>query len=146
MSLKKEERLHHKKLVEELFKSGKSFYEYPLRVIWKAYSPQQLNLAFSKEVPAGIGKLQMLIAVPKKKRKKAVDRVLLRRRIREAYRLNRVLLKKGLESENKIDTLSVAFIYQHTENCSYSTIEEKMKTALARLNKLFVNQEADKNT
>ncbi len=42
-----------------------------------------------QDAPADVGALQMLVTVPKKKRRRAVDRVLMRRRIREAYRINR---------------------------------------------------------
>lgn len=69
---------------------------YPLRMVWRANE--------KRIKPSGI---QFLISVPKKKLRHAVDRVAMRRRIREAYRLNRHLIKLPAE----IPALDVAFIY-----------------------------------
>lgn len=84
-------------------------------------------------MPDNIAKLQMMVTVPKKKRRRAVDRVLLRRRIREAYRLNRISLREMLENNPRVGTLSVAFVYIHDQNMPYAVIQDKMKTALAKL-------------
>lgn len=132
LSFPKSERLHHRSLVEGLFREGKSFYEFPLRVTWRVLSTEMLTKNFRNEVPQGIGSLQMMVTVPKKKRKKAVDRVLLRRRIREAYRLHRLDLRNDVESSG-IATLSVAFVYIHNANLSYQAIEEKMLASLQKL-------------
>src|SRR5580698_8922914 len=73
----KEERLCNKKLIHELFHKGSSFLCYPFKVSWLAVAePQQF--------PA-----QVLLSVSKKRFKHAVDRNLLKRRIREAYRLGK---------------------------------------------------------
>ena len=84
-------------------------------------------------MPDRIDSLQMLITVPKKKRRHAVDRVLMRRRIREAYRLNRLALKEEMDSNPDVRTLGMAIIYLHDKNLPYSTIENKMKLLLNRL-------------
>lgn len=75
----------------------------------------------------------MMVTVPKKKRKRAVDRVLIRRRIREAFRLNSGGLKTRIESQPDIASLSLSLIYIHNENIPYSVIEEKMKCLLDRM-------------
>ena len=139
--MKKEERLHHRSLVEGLFRKGRSFYEYPLRVIWRTMTPEEISSNFRSTVPEGIGRVQMMVTVPKKKRKRAVDRVLMRRRIREAYRLNRGLLKEKTEADERIRTLSIAFIYQHTDNMPYAAIEEKMKRVLEKLGRSITKTE-----
>lgn len=133
LTLKKTERLRHRSLVERLYREGRSFYEFPLRVSFNRLSPQSLSSNFRNHVPEGIGKLQMMITVPKRKRKKAVDRVLLRRRIREAYRLNRIPLKTMAENNPGLGSFSVSFVYIHNENLPYAFIEEKMKKSLAKL-------------
>ena len=69
---------------------------YPLRMVWR------VNTA--RSVPAGI---QFLISVPKKKLRHAVDRVTMRRRIREAYRLNRHLIPLP----EHVAALDTAFVY-----------------------------------
>lgn len=140
----KEERLHHRSLVERLFREGTSFYEFPLRVTYNQLSPQQLTDNFRDHVPEGISGLQMMITVPKKKRKRAVDRVLLRRRIREAYRLNRLQLKETVEKKkDEIATFSVSFIYIHDQNLPYSSIEFKMKKVLKKLEQIINKEKKD---
>lgn len=84
-------------------------------------------------VPEGIGSLQMMVTVPKKKRRKAVDRVQMRRRIREAYRLHRLRLRKYIEDTPSIRTLSMALVYVHDKNLPYLTMEEKMKSLLHKI-------------
>ena len=92
--------------------------------------------SFRAELPPQLGKLQMLITVPKKKRRHAVDRVLMRRRIREAYRLNRLSLKETVENIPHSGTLSLAFIYLSDTNLPYSTIEKKMRRLLSKVSNL----------
>lgn len=130
----KEERLHHRSLVEGLFRHGKSFYEFPFRVNWRRMDIEEFEKNFRNSIPCGIGCLQMMVAVPKKKRRHAVDRVLLRRRIREAYRLNRLSLRDIIE-ESEIRHLGLALIYTCDKNLPYSVIEEKIKTVLEKLRK-----------
>ncbi len=134
-TLRKDEKLRHKRLVDELFGEGESLYDFPLRLVWRRISPEALEDSFKNGVPPRVGELQMLITVPKKKRRHAVDRVLMRRRIREAYRLSRLPLKERLEADMSVGTLSVAFIYLCDKNLPYSLIEEKMSRLLSKLAK-----------
>lgn len=94
---------------------------------------EALEKNFRNRPPEGIGKVQMLVTVPKKKRRKAVDRVLMRRRIREAYRLNRFPLYEGADSCNDLATLSLAIVYIHNQNLPYGAIEEKIKIVIEKV-------------
>lgn len=143
LTLRKGEKLRHRTLVEGLFREGKTLYEYPLRLTWRIISKDELRNSFRDKIPDKIDTLQMLITVPKKKRRHAVDRVLIRRRIREAYRLNRTELKKCVESAGEIGGLHLAFIYIHTENMDYSLIEKKMKRLLAKVRCALTNEKSD---
>lgn len=132
LTLRKEEKLRHKSLVDPLFREGKSTYEFPLRMTWRLLSPEELEESFKGPAPENIGKLQMLVTVPKKKRRHAVDRVLMRRRIREAYRLCRKELLHEVAQLPTTGTLSMAFIYIHNENLPYATIENKVRALLRK--------------
>lgn len=133
LTLRKGEKLRHRSLVDPLFREGHTLYEFPLRLTWRVLSPEELEKSFRDCVPDDIDSLQMLITVPKKKRRHAVDRVLMRRRIREAYRLHRLPLKQQVDSDEGIRTIGMALIYLDNKNVPYSTIENKMKLLLNRL-------------
>ena len=133
MKLPKSARLHHRSLQERLFSEGSGFQEFPLKLRWHALTAEELASNFRNRVPDLIGPVQVLVSVPKKFRRKAVDRVLLRRRIREAYRLNRPGLLAIVKEIPEIRTLSLGFIYVHKENASYAEIEARMKKILSKL-------------
>jgi ribonuclease P protein component len=107
----KSERLTSKRDIEELFKNGSSFFDFPLLV-------KYLNSSESRH--------QVLISVPKKYQKKAVKRNRLKRKIRESYRLNKHLLES-------IDSKYIGIIYLSKEDMSFNQLEIKLKAILARL-------------
>lgn len=133
MRFPKSARLHHRSLQERLFSEGSKIHEYPLKLVWNALTPAELEKNFRSRVPSLIGPVQVLVSVPKKKRRKAVDRVLMRRRIREAYRLNRTPLLDVLAALPAVRTLSVGLVYMKEANSDYAEIEEKMIKLLTRL-------------
>ena len=143
LTFRKEERLRHHSLVENLFRSGKTLYEFPFRLTWDALDSETLEKRFRNGVPPRIGQVQMMVTVPKKKRKKAVDRVLMRRRIREAYRLNRLSLKRELGNRDDIRVLMLAIVYIHDKNLSYEIIDEKFRNLLLKLVKKIGKKEGN---
>ena len=76
---------------------------------------------------------QVLFSVSKKSFKRAVDRNLVRRRCREAYRLNKESLL-ALSTESRPSY--IAFLYLAKEITSYDVIETAMKQSLKKLEKL----------
>ncbi len=68
--------------------------------------------------------MQVAFTVPKKKFKRAVDRNLLKRRMREAYRLNKSLIEE--KNQSKLKELSIIFIYSSQEILSTEKIESAM--------------------
>lgn len=115
----KKEKLKSQKEIELLFKQGKSINQFPIRLIYKVKNEQN-------NVPINFG-----VSVPKKKIKLAVNRNLIKRRIREAYRLNNHDLKtKLLEKQKEINMM---VIYGSEQILSYKEIEEKIKVILSRL-------------
>ena len=73
----------------------------------------------------------MTVAVPKKLVKRAVDRNLLKRRTREAYRLNKDLLLSKIKSEDS--TYQLVFLYQTKGLADYQTIRSSIRFLLMKL-------------
>jgi len=103
-TFKKSERLSQKKLIQELFDKGSSFYLYPFKI-----------LHFPHEKPIN----QVMISVPKSIYKRAVDRNTIKRRIREGYRLNKARLVS-----NKF--FFIAYIYTAKEILPSAFIHKKI--------------------
>lgn len=133
LTLPKSRRIHHKTLLDGVFEKGKKITTYPLRMVWRPLTEDQLREAFCQHVPEGIGRVQILISVPKRKLRHAVDRVAMRRRIRESYRLNQHMLDETLEKYPKIRTISLAFVYMSTERIDMNVIQCRMGRTLEKL-------------
>jgi ribonuclease P protein component len=125
-TFKKEERLCSKKLLEELFNSGSSFLVYPFRITW-----------LKSALPAN-ARVQVVIGVSKRKFKKAVDRNLLKRRIREIYRLNKEEYLYSFITES----LALGINYVGNEIYDYHMMDKKLKAAFLKLEKLYTEQYA----
>lgn len=109
-SFGKEEKLCSDKDIDLLYKTGHSFLCHPIVI----YHLPQSHLSISK----------VLVSVSKKKFKRAVDRNLLKRRMREAYRLNKSILNVPS---------FLGFVYVGNEPTTYQIIE---KAIIQGLNKM----------
>jgi len=123
----KQERLCSETRINELFLSGESFMSYPVRVVWLAFKSDQNP------------EIQVVMSVPKKKLKHAVDRNRVKRLLREAYRLNKKVFREQAISLGF--SLHIAFIWIPSEVLEYPKVEKKMKDALAKLEKLIQEKE-----
>ena len=86
--------------------------------------------------------VSILVSVSKRRFKRAVKRNRVKRQIREAYRMNKHGLLAVL-TEKKC-RLAVAFIYLSDQLVDSSVIEDRMKTALARIaEKVAANAETE---
>ena len=81
-TLPRAERLRTLGAIRRLFESGESGFVYPFRYVWFAEADE-------------IASVEVLFSVPKKFHKRANKRNLLRRRTKEAYRLQKQTLKNG---------------------------------------------------
>ncbi|MES2653533.1 MAG: ribonuclease P protein component [Bacteroidota bacterium] len=119
-TFKKEERLCSKKSLDLLFKNGSSFLVYPFRITY-------LFIDEVHHYPA-----QVVINVAKKRYKRAVDRNLIKRRTREAYRLQKeLLLYSRLQHRTELLLLSLQFIGK--EKYEYDFFEKKLASAFKKL-------------
>lgn len=73
---------------------------------------------------------QVLFAVPKKYIRKAVDRNKIKRRLREAYRLNKDII---LSEKAPPVPYVIGYVYLSKEKMLYKDLESKLKSCLKRL-------------
>ena len=115
------ERLRSLKAIRRVFDEGRGGFVYPLRYV-----------ALTQPYEEGeSGRVEVLFSVPKKFHKRANKRNLLKRRMREAYRLNRREIVEQLESKGL--SLDLALIYSTKEIHSYKTIENAIQKVLGQV-------------
>ncbi|MDX8341625.1 ribonuclease P protein component [Draconibacterium sp. IB214405] len=117
-SLKKEERLCSKKVIDKLFAEGESFLAFPLKVV---------HLKTDLPLPV---KVQAGFTVSKKIFKRAVKRNRIKRLMREAYRLNKQKLPTLADDKQ----MAVFFIFIGKELPTFQQVEKAVKKALYKLN------------
>ncbi len=123
-ALHKNEKLCSRTATQELFAHGHGVMAYPLRAVWRVAQPDQWR---PNRAP-----VQFMVSIPKKKIRTAVGRVLLRRRTREAYRLNRKLLLPALQQAGGV-LVDVSFIWLSHHEAPYAVVQEKMCEILAKI-------------
>ncbi len=127
-TLNKRERIKKRKEIEYLFKEGKVFNVFPLRVFYFFDRDRHSKaLEESKEKTF----LKVGVGVSKRHFKKAVDRNRIKRLVREAYRLQKLPLQNMLKEKGY--SLKVFFIYTGKELPEYLLIKEKVATVLSQL-------------
>lgn len=122
-SLQKNQRLKREKQIQYLFHKGKSILVYPVKV----------QYLFQKPAENQAGNFQFGVSVSKRYFKKAVARNLLKRRMREAFRLQKTGLETALAESS--GNLSIMFIFVGKEMLEYQIIKEAINQILTRLTK-----------
>ena len=117
-ALPKSERLSSLTAVRRLFADGASGFVYPFRyMIFKTESTTPT--------------VEVLFSVPKRNHKRANKRNTLKRRMREAYRLNNDALHAAIK-EHGMD-VDIAFVYSTKDLLPYNTIEHAVRRILAEV-------------
>ena len=114
-SFTKSERLCSFREIQSLMKNGESFFHYPFKVVY-----EKVVLTQEQQRPNAI-----IVSVPKRNFKRAVKRNLLKRRIRESYRLN-----KGILTAPQGCSINILFVYVAKDIKEYSYIETRLKEAM----------------
>lgn len=118
-SFTKEERLKSEVEISLVYNSGEKTFSHPFKVYFlkkKSDNLTQLDDSIDQ------GKLRICISVPKRKFKKAVDRNLIKRRTREAFRLNKHTWYNKIEKIN----VDLYLIFIGNEISEYANIEKSM--------------------
>ena len=113
------ERLNNKVAINNLFEKGQSVVISPFRLVWAENNHSRHSIA------------QTLISIPKRNISLATKRNVIKRRINEAFRLNKEKLYTELNERNK--QINIAIIYQKQEIQTYKIIEQKINLLLSRL-------------
>ena len=117
-ALPKSERLSSLTAVRRLFADGASGFVYPFRyMVFKTEST----------TPS----VEVLFSVPKRNHKRANKRNTLKRRMREAYRLNNDALHAAIVEHDK--EVDIAFVYSTKDLLPYKTIEHAVRRILAEV-------------
>ena len=122
LTFSKSERIVSNKLLEALFDKGSShsLAAFPLRAVFYMHASR---------TPAD-EPVQILVSVPKKRFKHAVDRNRVKRQVREAYRHHKQLVTTTVDDRQ---CLFIAFIWQADELKPSAVVERSVVNLLGRI-------------
>ena len=130
-TLPPEQRLKSRTQIDLLFGEGERGFAFPVRFLVRVERLEPLPAAESMPVVRGQGpsspqpEAVVMVSVPKRLHKRANVRNLLKRRMREAYRLNKEPLREICIRENI--RLSLGLLYTSGEIADYKTIEHAVR-------------------
>lgn len=133
--LSKKERISSLKAIEHLIARGHYVGSGPLRCCWvirDTGTAEASKVIVKQGTPVHLNRI--VVSVPKKMFRRAVKRNLLKRRIREAYRLQKQLL-----TGNGVDLM---FVYKSKDIAPYSQISDCVAAILKQISsKLHKNEQ-----
>lgn len=113
----KREKLCSNLSANRLYEQGKSFTCYPLRATWQAVNSDE--------------PIRVLVWAPKSKFKRANKRNLIRRRIREAYRLEAQPLREQLRQNNR--QIELSLVYMTSDPTTFDIVRTAVKKIINKL-------------
>lgn len=125
-TLGKKERIKHLSAIRALFDGGKSIVAFPVRAIYHIRKHEENQPVAS-----------ILVSVPKRHFKHAVDRNRVKRQLREAFRLNKQML--SLPEKTHAD---IAFVWLDDKHYDTRQVEKRVRKLLVRINESSVQEEA----
>lgn len=125
----KNERLCGEKTISRLFSEGESGFVHPFRYVYlcEQDSVEQRHID-AGDIAKSSPRVAILVSVSKRYHKRANKRNLNKRRIREAYRLNKSLITESSVKSQK--SVNLALIYASKEVAEYKTVEHAVRKIL----------------
>ena len=108
--------------ISQLFREGKAFLVFPLRVVYRVAERVEGDKRAT---------VRVLTSVPKKQFKHAVDRNRFKRLIRESYRLQQHALNEALDARGLV--MDVAFTAVHNQLPEFDFLKARMAKILSKL-------------
>lgn len=136
----KKEHLRGDVRISSVMRTGKAFLVYPIKVV---YSPDVEDERHAHCQITKIPPVRLMVAAPKRRLRHAVDRNLVKRRLREAYRTAKQPLFEKLLQNNM--RLLLIFRFVANEPQDFVSISKSVSKALARLTQIVDTQEFREN-
>jgi ribonuclease P protein component len=111
LTYNKNEKLKSQKTIEQLFLEGQSVSAYPLRLVYLKHDQS----------------LKVGVSVSKRNFKRAVDRIRIKRLLREAYRLNKTML-----INNEVNHYALMILYLSKDMPDFELVNTKTKALLTK--------------
>jgi len=117
-TLCRDERLRGEQVISNIFENGQSFFQSPYKVFW-------IKIVDATMFPCRFG-----VSAPKRLFKRAVKRNLLKRRSREAFRINKNIISDAIIDGSQVHLM---VIYASDKLHTWSEMDESMKKILNRI-------------
>ena len=129
LTFNKSQHLCGETTISQLFREGKAFLVFPLRVVYRVMLRDvgTHGSCVRDNRPA----VRVLVSVPKKQFKHAVDRNRFKRLIRESYRLQQHELNEVLDANGLV--MDVAFTAVHNQISKFDYLKSRMGKILQTL-------------
>lgn len=135
-TLHKEERIYSKKIIDALFQGdrSRSLSAFPLRVVYMPLPSEREASGKSTSETLARSKAKILISVPKRCFKHAVERNRVKRQIREAYRKHKSIVASY--------EIALAFIWLDNKLRNSEEVEAKVINLLHRIEEYLQKQKS----